>query len=184
LLPDATLVREPGGERVADQPRTETRIVHVEPQPTAAVRFQRPMASVDVGALMGAALGSLGARLGGAGVAPAGPPYARYHAWGGDLADVEIGFPIAQPIPDLTALGETAEGDVGASELPGGRVAVIVHHGPYTELGDAHGRLHDWVHAQGEDEAPGPWESYIDNPEEVDDPADLRTEIRWPLTER
>jgi hypothetical protein len=49
-------------------------MVDVEPQPTAAVRFKRPMKSVDVGALMDRAMGSLGARLGGAGVAPDCPP--------------------------------------------------------------------------------------------------------------
>ena len=169
---------------MGDAPSADARILDVEAQPTAAVRFQRPMASVDVGALMDAAMGGLGARLGGAGVAPDGPPYARYHAWGGDLADVEIGFPVAQELAGLASLNDVAEGEVGASELPGGRVAVVVHRGPYTALGDAYGRLHDWIHAQGEDDGPGPWETYIDNPEEVADVSELRTEIRWPVAER
>jgi effector-binding domain-containing protein len=169
---------------MGDGPGPGEHIVDVEPQQTAAVRFKRPMASVDVGALMDSAMASLGARLGGAGVAPAGPPYARYHAWGGDLADVEIGFPVTGAIAGLPDLEKAPEGEVGASELPGGRVAVIVHRGPYPELGDAYGRLHDWIHAQGEEDGPGPWETYIDNPEEVEDVSELRTEIRWPVAER
>ena len=171
-------------DELADARGADARIVEDEPQPTVAVRFRRPMASVDVGALMDAAMGSLGARLGEAGAAPAGPPYARYHAWGGDLADVEIGFPVAQELAGLASLNDVAEGEVGASELPGGRVAVVVHRGPYTALGDAYGRLHDWIHAQGEDDGPGPWETYIDNPEEIEDLSELRTEIRWPVAER
>ena len=169
---------------MGDDTGSEPRFVQVEPQRTVAVRFRRPMAAVDVGALMDAAMGSLGARLGGAGVGPAGPPFARYHAWGGDLADVEIGFPVAQEIAGVPRLTQAAEGEVGASELPGGRVAVVVHRGPYTALGDAYGRLHDWIHAQGEDDGPGPWETYIDNPEEVADVSELRTEIRWPVAEQ
>ena len=169
---------------MGDAPSAEPRLVEAEPQETVAVRFQRPMASVDVGALMDAAMGSLGARLGGAGVAPAGPPYARYHAWGGEVADVEIGFPVAGAIAGLPALSDSREGEVGASELPGGRVAVVVHRGPYTELGDAYGRLHDWIHEQHEEDGPGPWEMYIDSPEEVEDVSALRTEIRWPVAER
>ena len=169
---------------MADDSQSEPRLVDVEPQETVAVRFQRPMASVDVGELMDAAMGSLGARLGGAGIAPAGPPYARYHAWGGEVADVEIGFPVAEAIAGLPGLVEASEGQVGASELPGGRIAVVVHSGPYTELGDAYGRLHDWIHKQGEEDGPGPWEIYIDSPEEVEDVSALRTEIRWPVAER
>jgi effector-binding domain-containing protein len=169
---------------LGDGPSAKTHIVDVEPQETVAVRFQRPMASVDVGELMDAAMGSLGARLGAAGVAPAGPPFARYHAWGGEVADVEIGFPVAQAIAGLPGLAETREGEVGASELPGGRIAVVVHRGPYAGLGDAYGRLHDWIHDQGEEDGPGPWETYIDSPEEVEDVSALRTEIRWPVAER
>ena len=169
---------------MGDDPRIDARIVEAEPQQTVAVRFQRPMASVDVGELMDAAMGSLGARLGGAGVAPTGPPYARYHAWGGEVADVEIGFPVAQSIAGLPGLPKSSEGEVGASELPGGRIAVVVHRGPYTELGDAYGRLHDWMHEQGEGDGPGPWETYIDSPEEVEDVSTLRTEIRWPVAAR
>ena len=169
---------------MGDETGSEPRLVHDEQQPTVAVRFQRPMASVDVGALMDAAMGSLGARLGGAGVAPAGPPYARYHAWGGDLGHVEIGFPVAQELAGLPPLTDAPEGEVGGSELPGGRVAVVVHRGPYTALGGAYGRLHDWIHAHGEDDGPGPWETYIDNPQEVEDVSELRTEIRWPVAEQ
>ena len=74
--------------------------------------------------------------------------------------------------------------DVGASELPGGRAARTVHRGPYPTLGDAYSSLHDWIHAQGHDEGDGPWESYVDNPAEVADLAQLRTEITWPVTDR
>ena len=47
-----------------------------------------------------------------------------------------------------------------------------------------YGQLHDWIHAQGEEDGPGPWESYLDNPEEVADTATLRTEVLWPVAER
>jgi effector-binding domain-containing protein len=97
---------------------------------------------------------------------------------------VEIGFPVAQAIAGLPRLADASEGEVGASELPGGRSAVVVHRGPYTELGDAYGRLHDWIHGQGEEDGPGPWETYIDSPVEVEDVSALRTEIWWPVAER
>ena len=75
-------------------------------------------------------------------------------------------------------------GDETGSEPRLVHVEPQVHRGPYTALGDAYGRLHDWIHAQGEDDGPGVWETYIDNPEEVENVSELRTEIRWLVAER
>jgi effector-binding domain-containing protein len=167
---------------MTDDAALDASLVERDPLPTAAVRFREPMATVDVGALMDRAMGALGARLDEAAIRPAGPPYARYHEWGGEWADVEIGFPLAERLPG-PALTDVSSGEVGASALPGGRVAVVIHQGPYPELGRTYGQLHDWVHAQGEEDGPGPWESYIDSPEEVDSGA-MRTEVVWPVQER
>ena len=165
-------------------PAVEPQFVNLAVQPTAAVRVRRPMSTVDVGALMDDAMSRLAERMGQAGATPVGPPYARYHAWGGELADVEIGFLLAETIDGLTALADGPEGEVGASELPGGRAAKTVHRGPYPTLGDAYSSLHDWIHSQGSDEGDGPWESYIDNPADVADLAQLRTELTWPVPDR
>jgi effector-binding domain-containing protein len=167
---------------MADDAGIDAQIVEREPQATAAVRFREPMSTVDVGALMDRAMGALGARLEEAGVSPVGPPFARYHEWGGETADVEIGFPLAERLSG-PALADLPSGEVGPSTLPGGRLVVAIHQGPYQELGRTYGGLHDWIHAHGEEDGPGPWESYIDSPEEVDS-ANLRTEVLWPVQER
>ena len=114
------------------------------------------------------------------GIEPAGPPFGRYHEFGPEEVDVEVGIPVSAPAPNLRPLAEAEEGEMAASELPGGRAAITVHRGSYDGLSQTYDQLHDWIHEQGHEEGPAPWESYVDDPSEVD-AADLKTEVCWPL---
>src|SRR5204863_7472180 len=112
---------------------------------------------------------------------PAGPPYGRYHEFGPETADVEIGIPVVAPVANLRPLAECQAGEIGSSELPGGRAALTVHQGSYDGLKATYDRLRQWIAANGFDAGPGPWESYINDPTEVSDSSQLRTEVVWPL---
>ena len=144
------------------------------------MRVQEPLAQLDLGAMFGRVLPVVFGRLGSLGASPAGPPYARYHAFGPEEVDVEIGVPTAGAA-GLPPLDACAAGEVGASELPAGSAAVAVHLGPYDTLGRSHERLRAWIEAQGRTSGDGSWESYVDDPGSVTDPAQLRTELVWPL---
>jgi effector-binding domain-containing protein len=162
-------------EGSADGPR----IVELTPQPSVAVRLQQPMTELDLGALFDIHLPNIADQIANLGGEPAGAPYGRYHQFGPDRVDVEIGIPVAMPVANLRPLADCEAGEMGSSELPGGEAAVGVPRGPYDTLPGAYDALHDWIHAQGRDEGPGPWESYIDDPSEVSDPTQLRTEVVW-----
>lgn len=136
------------------------------------------MAELDIGAIFGDYIGEIAHLLGEAGVAPAGPPYCRYHEFGPDTADIEIGMPVSAPPVGLP--GDTEPESPALSELPGGSVAVAVHRGPYGELGETYRALEAWAEAESHRLGPGPWESYLDDPWEVA-AAELRTEVCWPL---
>jgi AraC family transcriptional regulator len=138
------------------------------------------MEGIDVGALIHQHLQAVMAAMQRSGATP-GPPFVRYHQWGGERADLEIGMPVASAIAGIPLVTESPPGVVGASELPGGPAALTVHRGPYDQLGAVYGKLHDWIHAQSREDGPGPWESYVDDPGKVADPADVRTEVYWPL---
>jgi effector-binding domain-containing protein len=158
----------------------DPQIVERDAQPSAAVRVQQPIAELDLAALFDTYLPAVAGRLTELGAAPAGPPFGRYHAFGQDVADVEIGWPVTGPVDALPPLSDSEPGEVGSSELPAGEVATIVHRGPYDTLGESYQRLETWVSEQGRSLDSGPWESYVDDPTEVD-ASEVRTEICWLL---
>ena len=68
------------------------------------------------------------------------------------------------------------------AELPAGRVARTIYHGPYEGLGDAWGEFMSWIEAEGLSTGPTLWESYLTDPSSVPDPANYQTELTKPLT--
>jgi effector-binding domain-containing protein len=157
-------------------------ILELEPQPTVAVRIQQPMAELDLGSAFARYMPLVAERIVAQGGSIGGPSYGRYHRFGPDVVDVEIGFPVAKAPTGLSVLRSVAPGDVGLSELPGGPVAKAVHLGSYDDLKRTYDALHEWIHAQpGYDDAAGAWESYVDMPSDMADPTQARTEVLWPL---
>ena len=59
--------------------------------------------------------------------------------------------------------------------------AVTVHSGPYDTLSATYDALAAWIAAEGHAAGDGPWEVYLSDPGLVPDPADLETEIVWPI---
>ena len=148
------------------------------PRPAAAVRVTTTLP--ELGQAYGTHLPSIAGRLAELGADVSGPPYGRYHAFEQEAIDVEIGIPVAAPLGALPALADAGEGELGASELPGGRVAFALHRGPYEGLSGTYDRLQTWMTENGHEPGGAPWELYVDDPEEVD-VAELRTELYWPL---
>lgn len=108
-------------------------------------------------------------------IRPVGPPFAIYHRAEMDFADVECGLPV-----ESRAEGE---GKIRSLILPGGKVATTIHVGPYDLLGATYAKMHKWMMKKGLEPGGTPWESYINNPAEIEDPSKLLTQIFWPLKE-
>ena len=102
-----------------------------------------------------------------------GPAFALYHGAPGDTADLEVGFPTAQRVEPVD--------EVEAGSLPAGPAARLVHHGGYDTLASSWGQLERWMRDEGLEPAPSFLEVYATEPSPDMDPADLRTELIWPV---
>ncbi len=157
----------------------EMTIVTLTPQPTIAARTTSPQDRLTK--LFEEYLPEVAEHIARMGREPAGPAYGRYHDVEGEAWDVEIGIPVDMPPANLRSIDEAERGELSASELPGGEVAVTVHEGSYDTISEAYERLERFIGEQGRQMAGAPWESYVVEMSEVSDPSDLRTEVYWPL---
>jgi effector-binding domain-containing protein len=147
------------------------------PQPVVSVRRTVPI--VELTQFQGEGLNELWRLLRDRGVAPTGAPFVRYHTFGDGETDVEVGVPVQEEV--------AGAGRVTYGELPGGPAAVTTHLGAHDHLGDAYGRIQDWLAAHGQ-AAGAAWEVYewIDLAQEPDPstwPAatEWRTELVQPV---
>ena len=157
------------------EPATGERDVAIrELAPQATAQVDVTTARSGIGEAFGPALDRLMSALSERGVAPAGPPFARYldvsdpQAW-----QVAVGVPVPSPVDPAD--------DVHPGELPGGRAAVMVHRGSYAGLTDAWTAMEEWARHEGVRATGAPWESYPVAMGDVPDEADMRTEIVWPM---
>jgi effector-binding domain-containing protein len=144
----------------------------VQEQPMAVVKGAVPIAEMKE--FFQRAYGLLFETLARRGVAPVGEPLAYYPSEPSDPVDVEAGVVIAS--------GFEAEGEVVASSLPGGRVVVATHVGPYEQLEHTYRDLLESMQSAGLVMRPvGMWEQYLTDSDAEPDPSRWRTRIFIPV---
>jgi effector-binding domain-containing protein len=146
-------------------------IHELHPREVATVRVAVPMAELPTA--MGEAIGEIESRMAEAGVGIAGPPFARYLSFQPARIEADIGCPVLRPAPHV--------GRVFPGQLPGGRVASIVHVGPYETLEHTYEHLQRWLGDAGVQGTGPMWEVYWSDPGAEPDPSTWRTEILVPL---
>ena len=146
-------------------------LIETSATPTAVIRGVVPLAQLPD--FFDRSFGTLAAVTSRQNVAIIGPAFALYHGAPSDAADLEVGFPTAQRV-------EPAD-EVEAGSLPAGPAARQVHHGGYDTLASSWEQLERWMRDEGLEPAPSFWEVYVTEPSPDMDPADLRTELIWPV---
>ncbi|MGI8517893.1 MAG: hypothetical protein ACR2ME_06080 [Acidimicrobiia bacterium] len=103
------------------EPRlTDHQLKELSPQSTLAVRIRKAMSEIDMSTLFEDHLPKVYDEIRSRGYETAGPPFARYHEFGPEWADVEIGVPLTEAPSSLNPLDEVPLEQTGVSELSGG----------------------------------------------------------------
>lgn len=147
--------------------------VELAEQPTAEIEETVPVGEIST--WLPTAYEEVFGHLARLGVAPAGPPFARYLLLP-EVFEVEAGAPVTDPVP--------TGGRVTAGVLPAGPVAMTTHWGPYEELGNALAALDAWIAEHDAEPAGAHWEIYHSDPAEERDPARWRTDVLRPYRPR
>jgi effector-binding domain-containing protein len=160
--------------------------------PEITQRAAQPYAGISAWVTM-AAIGSVADRipeifswLGARGIAPAGPPFFRYHVVDMERQlQVEAGVPVASAVED--------DGPIRAGTLPAGRFAIMTHTGAPDTLAAATAKLLDWAEARGlawdisRTDAGEHWgcrlEFYLTNPAEQPDASKWQTQLVFRLAD-
>lgn len=144
-------------------------------QPLILAAIRTTIAIEEITALFDRAFHTVMTAIQHQGVHPVGPPVGVYYGMPSETVDLAAGFPVSAAIlPD---------GDVRPVELPGGRVAEMLHRGTYDSMAASYQRLEDWMRAEGLTAAPMVWETYLTEPSPGGDPDATLTLITWPLVE-
>ena len=138
-------------------------------RPTLAVRTHA--AVQDLPQLFGQTYGALMQYMSEMGTQPAGMPFAAYYNMDMQNLDIEIGFPIATPLPD--------RGEIKCGALCAGKYASTMHIGPYDTVGPAYEALTQFVKESGYEPTGVAYEVYFSGPETP--PDEIQTQIVFPL---
>ena len=145
----------------------------VKEQPAQKTLSIRTRAAVqDLPQVFGDGYGAIAQYLGELGEQPIGPPFAAYYNMDMDNLDVELGFPVARPLP--------GQAKIKAGEIPGGQVATCLYTGPYSDIEPAYNDLMKWMEDNGYASTGVCYELYLNDPAETP-PAELQTQIIFPL---
>jgi effector-binding domain-containing protein len=151
------------GTRAAATPE----IVELPEQRAAVVRIDGR--TDELPRLLGEAYGLTQEAIRQSGASIAGPPFARWLAFGKRMS-AEAGFPFTGELIATDRVHETV--------LPGGPTVTTTHVGPYEGIGAAWDRATAWMTEHGLRAAGPGWEAYLTGP---DDPGQPVTRLYWPI---
>jgi effector-binding domain-containing protein len=131
---------------------------------TLKTRCAVEMLPTVIGESYGKIIGYMNQKL----IHPAGPPYVGYFNEDMSDLDIEIGFPVDNPVEETEELV--------MSSIPGGNYIYCFYKGSYENMQEPYGEIDKYMAAENLQSAGVAYEIYLNAPQEVP-PDELLTEI-------
>ncbi|NDL68468.1 GyrI-like domain-containing protein [Anaerotalea alkaliphila] len=142
-------------------------------QPTLSIRTTVTMEALP--STIGECYGRIAAYLGELGEQPAGIPFTAYRSLDLQNIDVEMGFPVAKPLP--------GRDNIQAGEIPAGLVVASRHRGPYAAMEKLYENMFQWIEDNNYVSTGVYYEFYVNSPVEVPE-MDLVTRVELPVVRK
>lgn len=149
------------------------KVVETAAQSCALIHLVIPKPEIQT--VMGPGIQELHAVLAAQGVAPAGSWFTHHYKIVPDSWDFEICLPVAKAVAPA--------GRVESGVWSAMRVARTIYRGGFEGLGEAWGKLAEWIAGRGLAPADDLYERYLVGPESGRPPAEWETELSRPLAE-
>lgn len=138
-------------------------------QPALTIRMRASVGQLPM--VIGQGFGKLAAYLGSLGEHLSGMPFVAYHNMDMSNLDVELGFPVAGPLP--------GNEDIRYAPLPGGLRVFCMYLGPYCGMKPVYDEMTEWIVANGSTPTGVAYEHYYNGPGTPEE--HLLTQIVMPL---
>ncbi len=90
-----------------------------------------------------------------------------------DVIDLGVAVPVRAPF--------TGHDDIQLFTVPATHAVRVKVQGPYDQLPQAYNLIRTWAAEQGHTCRGVAWEQYINDPSTISDPAELLSEVFWPI---
>ncbi|MBU2008380.1 MAG: GyrI-like domain-containing protein [Chloroflexi bacterium] len=148
----------------------EVTLKDVQAQPVLYVRTRTSLDRLPQ--VIGESYHKIANYMQGLGEKPAGVPYTAYHNLDTRDMDVEMCFPVSNPLPGRE--------EIKGGELAAGRVAAAMYKGPYAAMEAIYSEIFRWLAERGHQAKGVYYEYYYNSPQDVPE-SELLTEIVIPL---
>lgn len=104
---------------------------------------------------------------------PSDAPFTAYYNLDMEDLDVEMGFPVAKPLP--------GKGDIISSEIPAGKQVSGMFKGPYSQMVSLYDAMNKWISDNGYKAVGTAYEYYYNSPKDGIPESELLTKVVLPL---